>query len=315
MNKITQSLGLAAALMFAASTSFASPLGGSITISDNNYDNSGSVSGSGWNYGNHEDNETETQPNTVQAQDWDLEGMYLNNKNLTVVGGFDFKKGTVYGGYDYKTGDIFIDNTGDAKYGSTGSSPNADPLTGGVHSVGPSGTLQTNNVDGYDYVIHFNATGTPGTSGYNGVASYSVYKLNTSSLVNRVMDVSSSNPWTYVVNPNEAVAGYQNVSLVYGSLLPAVYNSMTTFGSTSTGLKGGSYSGDGNPGGTDNNHYYLTVDLSFLPANHIDTFHYTVECGNDDLMARAQVPDMAATAMMLGGALAALVGLRRKLGA
>lgn len=253
-------------------------LGGSITISDNNY-----ATGTGW-YGNHEDNETETNPTTIKGQQWDLEAMYKNGSQVTLVGGFDFRNGTTYDNLNYRTGDIFIDVNGDAKYGQA---PNG--------GSGLNGNVA--NTFGYDYVVHFNS----------GLTSYSVYQINTSSIVTRVMDVPSSNPWVYV-SGGTAINGFQNVSIVngstYGLLSSTVANGLTTFGSTSTGLLG--YLGN-------NDHYYLTVNTGFLPAHTTATFHYTVECGNDNLMGRANVPDAgASTLLLLGGAMTTLVGLRRR---
>jgi hypothetical protein len=260
-------------------------LGGSITISDANY-----ASGTGW-YGNHEDNETETNPTTIKGQDWDLEAMYMHGKWLSLVGGFDFRNGTTYGGLNYGTGDIFIDVNGDAKYGQS---------TNGGSGLGGN----VANTFGYDYVVHFNST----------LTSYSVFQINSSSIVSRIEDVPSSNPWVYV-SGGTAVAGYQNVGIYgdYGLLSSGVAAGLTTFGSTSLGLQGYVYST--NTSVMDNNHYYLTVNTGFLPAHTTATFHYTVECGNDNLMGRTKtIPDAgASTFFLLGGAMTLLVGLRRKL--
>src|SRR5687768_5429326 len=86
------------------------PLGTNITISDGNFS-------AAPGYGNYEDNETETNPNTIQSQVWDLEGMYINGPKLTLVGGFDFKNGVTHNSHNYKSGDIFIDLNGNAVYG------------------------------------------------------------------------------------------------------------------------------------------------------------------------------------------------------
>jgi hypothetical protein len=262
-------------------------LGSSITISD------GNAAGSGW-YSNHEDNETEANPYTVKGQDWDLEGMYLNSKSLTLVGGFDFKNGNTYtDGHTYLGGDLFIDTTGDAKY--TQAQNGNSGLGGNVA-----------NSFGYDYVIHFSAD----------VTTYSVFAINSSSIVSRAADVQASDPWRYV-SGGSAVQGYQNVGIGgYGLLDASVSNALTTQGSTSTGLQG-YYNSDtvtsSNPTGNwDDNHYYLTVDTSFLPSGSTATYHYTMECGNDNLMGRAAVADSAtSTLFLLGGAMITLVGLRR----
>src|SRR5882724_10482020 len=96
---------------FVAGAAMASPFGTDITISDKNY------AGSGW-YSNREDQETETNPETVTSQQWDMEGMFLSGTSLTLVGGYDFKNGVTWSdGHNYKSGDIFIDINGDAQYG------------------------------------------------------------------------------------------------------------------------------------------------------------------------------------------------------
>jgi hypothetical protein len=269
-------------------TPTAASLGSSITISD------GNSSGSGW-YGNHEDNETEANPFTVKGQDWDLEGMYLKNKSLTLVGGFDFKNGNTYtDGHTYLGGDIFIDTTGDAKY---------TQVDNGGSGVGGN----VANSFGYDYVIHFSAD----------VTTYNVFAINSSSIVSRAVDIAASDPWRYV-SGGTAVQGYQNVAIGgYGLLDASVANVLTTQGSVSAGLQGGynsdTVSGTNPTGDVDNNHYYLTVDTSFLPSGSVATYHYTMECGNDNLMGRAAVADNAtSTLFLLGGAMTLLVGYRRK---
>lgn len=81
------------AFAFASAFAFAgNALATNITIYDGNGPN---VS---------EDNETE--PGTVSSQAWDLEGFFLVGNDLTIVGGYDFKRGN--GGV--LAGDIFIDN-------------------------------------------------------------------------------------------------------------------------------------------------------------------------------------------------------------
>jgi hypothetical protein len=297
MKKITQSLGLAAVLMFATSPAVANPnngsLGSSITVSDQNssgqtlaYDLLHPQNGPG-GYGNHEDQETETNPNTYTNQVWDLEGMYLTGNKLSMVGGFNFQTGVKWGGYTYKGGDIFIDNTGNAKYGTT----QVDHLDG-PGGYGSTGTANTTNVDGWDYVIHFDAN----------AANYTVYQIDALATVSRVLDVSSSNPWTYVSGGTQ-IGGSHAID-AFGSFTT---NTLLTYGSTTPGLLGEA----GN-----NTHYYLTVDIGFLPAGQNDTFHYTVACGNDDLIGKgSRVPDSASTALLLGSAAMVLVSLRRRLGA
>jgi hypothetical protein len=298
---------IVAAIVFLAGASLAwatptvASLGSSITISDGNTYGSATT----W-YGNHEDNETEANPFTVKGQDWDLEGMYQNGHSLTLVGGYDFKYGNTYTDHHtYTSGDIFIDTNG---------TPNFTQANNG--STGLGGTVTDSF--GYNYVIHFDAT----------VSTYSVYKLTSTSVLDRTGDVQASNPWKYV-SGGTAVAGYQNVAIGgFGLLDQSVYSNLTTFGSTGPGLLGYNASDTNSTnhfsGGLDdrttintmdNNHYYLTVDTSFLQGGKTATYHYTMECGNDNLMGQARtVPDSGQTLALFGLGLLPLLALRRKLG-
>ena len=71
-------------LILSVSHAYSYNFGTNITI----WDKEGS--GSGW-YGTQEDQEV--TPNCVTGQVWDLEGFFLKDHKLTVVGGFDFKNG------------------------------------------------------------------------------------------------------------------------------------------------------------------------------------------------------------------------------
>src|SRR5450432_2916375 len=93
--------GLSAAFGSGYASPFTSSIGNNITISDKN------SAGSDW-YSDREDQETETNPNTVTSQQWDLEGMFQKGNQLTLVGGFDFKNGVPWSdGHTYRSGDIF----------------------------------------------------------------------------------------------------------------------------------------------------------------------------------------------------------------
>jgi VPDSG-CTERM motif len=61
-------------------------------------------------------------------------------------------------------------------------------------------------------------------------------------------------------------------------------------------------------------HNRLTVDVGFLGAE-LDgaLFHFTMECGNDNLMGRASVPDGGAALCMLGLGVGAIGVLRRRM--
>jgi hypothetical protein len=262
------SLLVAAMMAMATSSANAIVLGNNITIPDNNNDGSNPAVAGNW-YSNREDNETENTPNTITTQVWDLEGMYLNGKTLTLVGGFDFQNGVLHNGHTYRGGDLFIDLTGDAKFGASSTNNG----TGG--SVANS----------FGYELALDIAG----------ASFTAFQLNPASLVNRATDVGSSNPWTYASGGNNTgLTG----SVTYGTLSGA---DVTTYGLL----------GDGG----NNVHYFMALDLTNVQGllnTTSETFHYTMECGNDDLMGR-HVPDGGAAILLLGVSLTGLEMMRRKM--
>jgi hypothetical protein len=135
--------------------------GTDITISDLVYNSSS------W-YGDYEDQETE--PGTITAQKWDLEGFFLDGTILTEIGGYDFKNNT-----QYEYGDIFIDIDGDAQYGPSNDS------TGKYNTV-------VQNTFGYDYVLDLDFVN----------LTYTVYELTESSTTTVYYSINQeSNPWRY----------------------------------------------------------------------------------------------------------------------
>lgn len=260
-NRITL---LASAALFAATPAMAIVLGTNITIPDNNY------SGTGW-YGPQEDNETEANPFTLQGQHWDLEGMFMNGTQLSLVGGYDFKNGVTHAGYTYRSGDIFFDVNGDAKYGHA---INGGSGVGGI----------VNNTFGYDFALQLDYT----------AMTFKVIGLDATTWVNRGTDVPSSNPWRYSS----------------GGVDTGITGSFNYIG----GLSGAEVGGMLGYGGNDT-HYVISLDTSFLSglvaSGSSVTWHYTMECGNDNLMGRSAVPDTATTLALFGSALLGLAGFRR----
>jgi hypothetical protein len=281
MNKKISQIGVVIALASAAITASASSFGTDITISDKNY------TGTGW-YSNREDQETETNPNTVTSQQWDLEGMFIDGTKLTLVGGYDFKNGVTWtDGHNYKSGDIFVDIDGDAKYGQADNGG-----TGATNYGSGPHTATMANTFGWDYVIDLNFT----------TMTYSVFSLTAQSLVTRVMDVAASNPWTYD-SGGTALEGYQNIAFTY----------IAGLSNADTGFQGDSTNNTSWSTGS-NQHYAITVDLGFVAGQEV-ILHYTMECGNDNLMGQTtvqSVPDSATTALLFGLALLGLVGVRRQ---
>jgi hypothetical protein len=142
-----------------------------------------------------------------------------------------------------------------------------------------SGTSTTNHL-GYDYVLDLD---------FNTM-TYDVIAVDSDTRFYKVSDIDDSNPWLYRDRGNE-VAGWQDVSFSY-------YTGLSSL--DVGGLVGAS-------------HNAMVVDVGFIADGTEITVHYTYRCGNDNLMGRTLVPDVASTAALLGLAVMGLGALRRKL--
>jgi hypothetical protein len=260
---ITLSIAVLCAGFAGVHTSFALNLGTNITISDLNSSNK-----KAW-YGDREDQETE--PGTTTNQSWDLEGMFLDDTILSLVGGYDFMNGN--GGI--YTGDIFIDVDGDMVYGED------------VTDLSGNGNKNISNVFGYDYVIDLTLDGNTLSPTYN------VYKIDETATL--------ESPY-YRINDESGAYRYVDG----GELIDSgdlFYE--TGFSDADTGFLGG-------------NHNILSVDLDFLAPGTDFTAHYTMGCGNDDLIGADSLGDTPAatpepgTLLLLGGGLFAIISIVRK---
>ncbi len=155
------------------------------------YDKQGT--GTGW-HGANEDNEVE--PDSAIGQQWDLEGMFIDGTNLTIVGGWDFNDGV--GSWD--SGDIYIDTDGGALYGED--AKGLGPAGNGVQDV--------KNVYGYDYVLDINW----------GAESYNIFGIGADSnlLTTHYQVNDGSNPYKFKDNgtSNEGSGTFSQKSYLTG---------------------------------------------------------------------------------------------------
>ncbi len=233
--------------------------GTNITI----YDGNGDGTDSGWHKGTtspagiYEDQEVETFSGHYSAsigQIWDMEAFFINNKTLTMIGGFDLINGVVntgdiYGNGYIDPGHIFIDS-------------------------GSDGT--------YDYAIAF-------TNEASGVSA-KAYTLTTSShLLATKYFTGTSSPWMLAVNGEDS----------------------TDLGATYLGFSGSTDLPNIVTGGS-GTHNAIQIDLSNLTLGTNFTVHFTMECGNDNLMGKVNSVPIPGAMWLLGSGLLGLVGIRRR---
>lgn len=242
-------------LLCGATNVFALSFGSDITISDRN------ATTSDWHKVTEDQ---EVEPGMSHGQIWDLEGFFLEDNQLSIVGGFDF----VNGQSSYKSGDLFLDINGDAKFGDIHGSVN--------------GNRDVLNTFGYDYVVDLDFT----------TSSYNVYAIDTNSTVvtSYYKQNQGSSPWQYNADGSDKLINSGSF-INYANLSDA-----------DTGFLGGK-------------HYALQgIDLSFLGEDMEFFSHFTMGCGNDNLMGQgttAPVPEPA-TMLLLGTGLLGFAGSRKK---
>jgi hypothetical protein len=184
------------------------------------------------------------------------------------------------GGYDFATRTGF---TG----GDIFIAVDQAPVFGNANAGSGSGNAIVNNIFNYDYAIDlvFNAAGTGGT--------YNVYSLTNQSTVTVYYGQNAgSNPWQYNAGGQIFTSG--------------------TFTYT-TGLTDAQVGGL--QGGTHNQ--VSGIDLSFIGANRQFWSHYTMACGNDNLMGQGRTTNVPepGSLILFGTGLLGLIGLsfgRRK---
>ncbi len=243
----------------------------------------------------------EVEPGMETGKKWDLiaftaDHSVVTNQKLGILGTFDLKNGA--GSPRFVGGDIFI-------------------------STNP--TQVQNYIDGFNFGPQSNNNGAPGRYDFAlrmnfTTNSYDIYQLSATTVFeNTYYDAQNynapSNPWKLasVGNGVNGLTYLGNRSLSYQSVISnAAGSALAGFAVT-----GGS---NNTIGARDRLNYVELNNMEWLSpylnaSNPVSYFHYTMECGNDNLIGLdstgfRRVPDQASTLVLVGLALLGLPAIR-----
>jgi hypothetical protein len=193
----------------------------------------------------------------------------------------DGNKLTMVGGYDFLNGAF-----GDGKTFTSGDifiDIDGDVKYGFVNNNDSKNGYDTiKNTLGYDYVLDLNSS----------LKTYDIYKIDSNSIVKSSYynQNQASNPWTYCSDGTKLNSDPISMSYLTG---------LTDENLVNYGLVGG-------------RHNAVQVNLDFLAPNTDFTVHFTMGCGNDNLIGKGSSVPEPAPMLLLGTGLIGLAGVCRK---